>query len=242
MNIIWISSVDSTNTYVKEHADEVGPFVMVCAIEQTAGRGQRGNSWESQPGRNLTFSFYINNLGIAPGKQFRVSEAVALAMVALLREYGIEAKVKWPNDVYVGDKKIAGILIENSIMGNCIQRSVVGIGLNVNQTRFISEAPNPVSMANITGLNYPLEEIAEKAGLMLERYLKDIESEENARRLHEEYLGGMWRRDDSLYPFLDVASGSKLMARIEDVEPTGHLILNDGEGRRRYAFKEVAFL
>ena len=120
MKIKWIDKVDSTNTYLKEHPSEVPAGTMLAARTQKAGRGQRGNSWESEPGKNLTFSFRAENLPLRPSEQFAVSEATALAIVALLRDYDIEAKVKWPNDIYVGNRKICGILIENSIMGDMI--------------------------------------------------------------------------------------------------------------------------
>lgn len=235
----WLRSVDSTNTYIKEHRQDVEPMTMYCAVRQTGGRGQRGNSWESEPERNLTFSFLLNKLDIAPVEQFVLSEAVALAIVALLADYGIEAKVKWPNDIYVGNRKICGILIENSIMGPQITSSIVGAGLNVNQKVFLSDAPNPVSMFQLAGREFPLLEVAERLGIKFDVYLGRLGAKEE---LHKEYLRKLWRGDGRDYPFRDIASGEEFLGRISDVELTGHLIIAVGGLRRRYAFKEVGFI
>ncbi|MDE6431375.1 MAG: biotin--[acetyl-CoA-carboxylase] ligase, partial [Duncaniella sp.] len=121
----------------------------VSARRQTAGRGQRGNSWESAPGKNITMSILLRPEGLHPSRQFVISRAVSLAITGVLRRYmpASAVRVKWPNDIYVDDRKICGILIENVISSASIRQSVVGIGINVNQRRFLSDAPNPVSMA-----------------------------------------------------------------------------------------------
>lgn len=248
MKIKWIDKVDSTNTYLKEHPSELPAGTMLAARTQNAGRGQRGNSWEAEPGKNLTFSFRAENLPLRPSEQFAVSEATALAIVALLRDYGIETKVKWPNDIYVGNRKICGILIENSIMGDRISSSVIGAGLNVNQTIFTSDAPNPVSMLNIAlkSMRYPAEftefslrEVAEKLGALLDAYMARLGEPQG---LHSEYIASLWRGDGTLHPFRDTATGERFDASIKGVELTGHLLLDAPDGIRRYAFKEVAFL
>ena len=241
MNVIWIDSVGSTNAYVKEKAGEGPALTMVCARRQTAGRGQRGNSWESEPGRNLTFSFYIDDLDVAPAGQFVVSEAVALAMAASLAGFGIEAKVKWPNDIYVADRKICGILIENSIMGSRIARSVVGIGLNVNQSEFRSDAPNPVSMLQLAGHEFDLEEVARRVGENLEHYLSLLP---DAPALHNEYFGRLWRADGKPHAFLEAATGRVFDAVISGVAPSGHLLLQplDFPTPLAFAFKQLLWL
>lgn len=242
MKIEWIDSVGSTNAYVKEVAGVVAPMTMVCARSQTAGRGQRGNSWESEPGKNLTFSFYMNDLPVAPAEQFVVSEAVALAMAASLREFGIRAGVKWPNDIYVGDGKICGILIENSIMGSAVARSVVGIGLNVNQRVFLSDAPNPVSMARIAGREFVLDEVAEIVAANLQRYLDRLGTG-RIEELHREYHANLWRADGAAHPFREVSSGERFEAMVSGVAPSGHISLRDTGGQlRAYAFKEIEWL
>lgn len=244
MEIVWIDTTESTNSYLKEE-NRIAPMTMVCARKQTAGRGQRGNSWEAEPGKNLTFSFFFAPSGIHAARQFVISQAVALAMVDALRDFGIEAGVKWPNDIYVSDSKIAGILIENSILGETISRSIVGIGLNVNQTVFLSDAPNPVSMASLAGHSFSLKRVAETVACALQRQLEAISdlSSDKSNSLSESYYSSLWRADGREHPFLDAASGETFHASVAAVEPSGHLILKRSDGRRhRYAFKEVVFV
>ena len=158
MTIIELESVPSTNTWAKEHAEELHHADIVLTHDQTAGRGQRGNSWEAEPGMNLTFSLCLEPSSILPSEQFLLSEAVALGVAdAVAQALGLDTQqeeitVKWPNDIYAGNRKIAGILIEHSIRGNRIAKSIAGIGLNVNQRLFRSDAPNPVSMHQLTCL------------------------------------------------------------------------------------------
>lgn len=248
MKTIWIDEVDSTNSYLREHREEVPAMTMVAAHTQRAGRGQRGNSWESEPGKNLTFSFRIEHPELRPTEQFAISEAVALGMVEFLRTRDIEAMVKWPNDIYVDNRKISGILIENSILGDWISDSIVGIGLNVNQTIFKSDAPIPVSMIHAamrhthyppTFTEYNLRDVAASVGEVLETYVGRLS---DPKALHEEYKARLWRGDGGLYPFRDRANGERFEASIKDVELTGHLLLQTATGERLYAFKEVAFL
>lgn len=238
MAVRWIEKTASTNSWLREREGEVAPMTLVCAREQTAGRGQRGNSWESEPGCNLTFSFHFVPEKVRPAGQFVISEAVALSITELLALYGIEAKVKWPNDIYVGDRKICGILIENSLMGDRISRCIVGVGLNVNQLRFVSDAPNPVSMRQLTGLEYDLKEMAQTLAGIFERNLARCEDKE---RIHAEYKSRLWRGEGE-HLFREKGeggSGKPFWASIADIALTGELLLSNG---RRYAFKEVEFL
>lgn len=240
MNVIVIPSTPSTNAWLAENADSLEAPCMARAIEQTAGRGQRGNSWESQPGMNLTASVLLHPEGVEPRCQFVISEAVALAVVDMLAAYGVEAKVKWPNDIYVADRKICGILIEHSILGSAITRTIAGIGVNINQTLFVSDAPNPVSLAMLTGRHTSIAEAAARLGDALERRMAMTASPE---RLHEEFLARLWRGDGALYPFFDKLRGMEMQARIAGIDPDGMLTLADADGNtRRYAFKEVEFL
>ena len=151
-DIIWLEEVDSTNEEARRRISDIDNLSVVSAVRQTAGRGQRGNRWQSADGENLTFSivlkFGADQLeSMAASGQFVISEVAALSVVDFLARHDIEAKIKWPNDIYVGDKKICGILIENALKGNCLSHSIVGIGLNVNQTVFDPSLPNPTSMA-----------------------------------------------------------------------------------------------
>lgn len=244
--IIRLHSCASTNSYAAglPMPDRGSGLYFIVTDEQTAGRGQKGNHWEAEPGKNLTFSVLWKPVDVAPAEQFALSEAVALAVVDLLDENGIEAKVKWPNDIYVKDKKICGILIEHSLFGPEITRTIAGIGINVNQSEFLSDAPNPVSMTLLTGATYNLPDLLMNYADCLEKRLKKTETEEERELLHKEYKEKMWRGDGKFYPFRDVASGERYLGRIMDVESAGflHILPLKGEKEQRYAFKEVEFL
>lgn len=241
-----IDSCNSTNSVAASFPlpGRGEPVRFVATAEQTAGRGQKGNSWEAEPGRNLTFSAVWHPEGVAPVEQFAISEAVALAVVDLLSKYGIEAKVKWPNDIYVADRKICGILIEHSLLGNEITRTIAGVGINVNQEKFVSNAPNPVSMKQLTGVKYDLATLMREYAEALVRRLDIVAEAEGRRRHHEEYKSKMWRFDSTPHPFRDTASGKIYHGEILDVELSGmlHIRSFDDENRYRYAFKEVEFL
>lgn len=152
-DIIWLDSIDSTNEEAKRHISDIDNLSVLSAYEQTEGRGQRGNTWTSTPGENLMFSIVLkfspedSGLGDLDARdQFVLNEIAALSVVDFLQLHDIQAQIKWPNDVYVGSRKICGILIENSIRGNWLSSSIIGIGLNINQRNFDVNLPNPTSM------------------------------------------------------------------------------------------------
>lgn len=243
MKQLLIEETTSTNTLLKEHPDLIGPMTMAIALRQTSGRGQRGNFWESEAGKNLTFSFHFKPEGTAPAEQFAISEAVALAIAETLSAYGIEARVKWPNDIYAGDRKICGILIEHSLFGKEITRSIVGIGLNVNQREFRSDAPNPVSMWHLTGRKHDIESLAMTLGERLEKNLGIITTKEGKETTHRNYLGSLYRGDGLPYRYREASSGEEFMGIIRDVEPSGHILIEKESGTTgRYAFKEIVFI
>lgn len=222
-----IDRCESTNSALPRNAAH-GDALM--ALEQTAGRGQRGNSWEAEPGRNITLSLMLRPENLAAVRQFEVSEAVALGVSDLLMELGVEnVAVKWPNDIYVDDRKICGILIENALSGSLISHSIAGIGLNVNQRRFRSDAPNPVSLIQLTGREHDLRALAER---MIELILARLERGNN----HEDYRRRLWRGTGE-WPWR-TPDGEQFTASITDVLPDGRLRLS---GRPApYPFKSVA--
>ncbi len=242
MKIIHLEEVDSTNSYIMREIPNLEAPAMVLAHTQTAGQGQRGNSWESEPGKNLTFSIFYRSSQLPPMAQFSMSEAVALGVVDFLGEHGIAAKVKWPNDIYVGDRKICGILIRHSILGNSVDYSVIGVGINVNQMKFLSDAPNPVSMGQISGKAYDLSTLEIEIASIMERRLDSIRKSEDRGPVHEEFMGKLWRGDGNPHPFTDTATGETFMARIEAIASHGPMTLRLDDGSTRsYAFKEVIF-
>lgn len=238
--IIWVDEAGSTNSLLAEMArsGDAGDGDAVAARTQSAGRGQRGNSWESEPCANLTFSIMFSGRSYDVAKNFMVSEAIAIAVAEFVEsEIGVcgeKVSVKWPNDIYVGERKVCGILIENVLSGRNVERCIAGIGLNINQKRFMSDAPNPVSLYQIDGKERDLEDILERLVDMI-RYNMSV-----AESLHGEYMKRLWRRE-GFYPYDDNVRRERISARIADVLPEGHLVLELGSGERReYAFKEVS--
>ena len=239
-----IKETPSTNSYLAQLCKEgrAKEFHTVITDNQTAGRGQRGNSWESSPGKNLTFSTVLFPTALEAKKQFYLSMIVAFAVVDALSYYTDGFSIKWPNDIYWKNKKIAGILIENELEGKYIAQSIIGIGLNVNQEEFLSSAPNPISLFQIIGIPIDREEIFYKIlhAIMGSYIFLEKQSNLAASSIRTLYLQNLYRKD-GFYPFRNV--NETFMAEIQDIEPDGHLILKDEKGNsHRYAFKEVEFI
>ncbi len=232
--IIHIDETDSTNQWLKDYYSKEpgrkGESVAVVADYQTAGRGCGTNRWESERGKNLLFSLMIHPEDLPANKQFQISMAISLAIVDALGQLIGDLSIKWPNDIYWRNGKLAGILIENTLKGNLIKDSIIGVGLNVNQREFHSDAPNPVSLWQITGQETDREQL-----------LKDILNRQDFRvDLKECYMKLLYRRK-GFHPYTD--KDGVFMAEIAGVEDDGHLLLIDEDGKeRRYAFKEVTFI
>ena len=228
--IIHIEETDSTNRWLKAHGE--GTMVVV-ADYQTAGKGCGTNSWESERGKNLTFSMLIHPTDIPASQQFRITEVVSVALCEVLEQYIGDVSIKWPNDIYVGDKKICGVLIENRLQGNVIVDSIIGIGLNVNQTVFRSDAPNPVSLCQLLG-----REIDREA--LLHDFLETLETVSSSETTYSAYRNKLFRMGKQAV-FSDETG--RFEGTIQDVETDGRLLIKDLSGQaRRYAFKEVQFV
>ncbi|PZX11809.1 BirA family biotin operon repressor/biotin-[acetyl-CoA-carboxylase] ligase [Breznakibacter xylanolyticus] len=235
--------LSSTNSQMRHlmKSEPMEELSVVMTHYQTAGRGQAGNGWESERGMNLLMSVLLHPCTIEVHKQFGVSQAVSLAVAEAVRSFGINGVcVKWPNDIYIDDKKVAGILIEHSIMGATLADSVVGIGLNVNQLRFVSNAPNPVSMAQQLGHPIDLFEVFERVMTHLtQQYERLLNGDEHG--LTADYHQLMWRADSQLHRFKDDAG--EFDASIAGVDDIGRLVLMlPGGDHRAYGFKEVAYM
>ncbi|MDR1556526.1 MAG: biotin--[acetyl-CoA-carboxylase] ligase [Tannerellaceae bacterium] len=238
--IIRLKEIPSTNRYLRERIrDERLPEgSLVIAESQTAGRGQPGTRWESEPGKNLTFSLLLYPDCLPVNRQFLLSQITALAVKETLDAYTGDISVKWPNDVYWQNKKICGILIENNLSGSQLHSSIIGVGLNLNQMQFGSDAPNPVSLRQITGEECNPEEILDRFLQNFFRYYLLLlqEKEEMIRNAYKSVLF----RKEGFFTYCD-AEG-EFEARILDIAPQGHLILQVRSGEtRRYAFKEVSY-
>ena len=235
-----VSQTASTNTYLSRLAATLPGGTVIYTPSQTAGRGQKGNSWESEDGKNLTFSLLLKHPPVKARDQFYLSEAAALAVVeALKAEAGEGFTVKWPNDVYWQDKKICGMLIENSLDGTDIATCIIGIGINVNQERFLSDAPNPVSLINITDREHDLDALLKRVCSRIEEVVDSLDDDTAREELHQRYMAALYRNDGTLHPFED-AAGNRFMATVADIAPDGTLTLCHEDGTTHdYLFKEV---
>lgn len=233
--------VDSTNRYLRDEADNLWvngkDVVAVTAAHQTAGRGQRGNVWSSKMGENLLLSMLVrpgNSLEVA--NQFLLSQAVAVSLHAAMKCYGIETKLKWPNDIYVGNRKLAGILVELDYSGSSVEQAIIGIGLNVNQTEFPPMDRVPVSMKMLLGKDIPVEDVLRDVLLHFSHYYQEMRCgcKETVFAAYRELLFGLGEQRE----YVDAVGA--FTAVIEGIEPTGHLLLRRSDGTlSRYAFKEV---
>jgi len=239
--IVHLDSVDSTNNYaakalLTKSLKEGTVFAAAC---QQSGRGQAGSLWESETGMNLTFSIVLYPTQIVLSDQFAISMAVSLGVADFLTQFVGGVSIKWPNDIYVNDKKIAGILIETAISNGKFSQAIIGIGLNVNQEVFRSDAPNPVSLRNLTGKSYELSEMMARLCACLDgRYLSLTRYEH--LRLKQDYMKHLYRmgvwanyRDEK----------SEFEGKITGVESDGKLSVEARDGLLRgFYFKEVVFL
>lgn len=213
---------------------------IIWAERQTAGRGQRGHSWHSAEGESVTLSLVLEPTFVPIVEQFLLSEIAALSLVDTMREYGIECRIKWTNDIYVGDNKLVGILIEHSLMGDTLSRTIVGIGLNVNQHSFPAELPNPTSMAMERGTTFDRREVVERLMRNVERWYAVLERGDKAL-VERSYRELMYHLDEEhTYAY---ASGERFRATLRGVRASGELRLEHDDGIiREYAFKEVEFV
>ena len=239
--ILRVAETTSTNSLLHELVikESLLEGSVVVADFQTAGRGQIGNVWESEAGKNLMFSTVLYPTCIPANRQFLISQIAALSVKETLDSYTDHVTVKWPNDIYWKDKKICGMLIENDLMGRNISQSIAGVGININQEVFHSSAPNPVSLFQITGKQYDIFNILEHIMLRIQIYY-DLLQKNNTALITAQYERSLFRKE-GMYRYKDV--NGEFMANIVCVEPEGRLILEDEtQTKRGYMFKEVEYL
>jgi BirA family biotin operon repressor/biotin-[acetyl-CoA-carboxylase] ligase len=237
-NLIFLNEVDSTNNYAKQLVLSKAAVegTVVLAQHQKKGRGQQGNNWESEAGKNLLASIILYPDFLPAFRQFYLSKIASLALIDFFKTETNDISVKWPNDIFIKNKKVAGILIENAIQGQNVSSSILGIGLNLNQELFVSDAPNPVSLKQITGKNYIIKMVAEQIS-------------ENINYQYEKLKKGCYDEIDSAYFFqlfkanewaLYAKHGKQFEARIIGIGAFGQLILQERTGNiSEYMFKEV---
>ena len=243
--ILRVAETASTNSLLRELVikESLAEGSVVVADFQTAGRGQIGNTWESEAGKNLMFSLVLYPTCIPANRQFLISQIAALSVKETLDSYTDHVTVKWPNDIYWRDKKICGILIENDLSGHFIGRSISGIGININQNEFHSDAPNPVSLKQITGQEHDRYEILSHILKRVQIYYTGLQTEDGSTYTAEiaaRYARSLFRRR-GFHPYED--ADGRFSARLLRVEQDGRFVLEDENGKEReYLFKEVQYI
>ena len=249
---MYIKQTYSTSTLLRELYTEELPHLYTIRTDfQTAGRGQAGNSWESEEGKNLLFSALLRYNNIRATEQWRLSMLVAVALWEVLANYlpQEQLSIKWPNDIYFGDKKLVGILIENSLAGQYVGYSIAGIGLNINQTEWRSNAPNPISMKQITGQEYKAEELMNEWVHAMANW-----EAQSTEAIQTAYLQHLYRREGwhtyverevSVAPTAIAQSGIEgaFLAAFTGITPQGELILRTTNNEEKtYHFKQIRFV
>ena len=256
---MFIDETHSTSSLLRETYDDSLPHLFTIRTDfQTAGRGQAGNSWESEKGKNLLFSTLLRYPEVEAADQWRLSMLVAIAVreaiASILSPLAFRLSpltIKWPNDIYYNDQKLVGILIENTLSGRHIAYTIAGVGINANQTQWLSNAPNPISMKQITGEEYDLESILNAFLEAIQRWAKA-----STEQLREEYIQHLYRRT-GWHPYLErevsvaptniqlsaQAADGVFLAQWVDITPQGEWVLRLKSGEeKRYHFKQIRFV
>lgn len=236
---IFLPVCESTNSEAQQLLikNEATEGCTIITAQQTKGRGQRGNSWEAEPGKNITLSVILSPSFLPVRHQFHLNLAVSLGVLDLLHEQGLKrAKVKWPNDLYFEDKKLGGILIENTINSYFLQHSIVGIGLNVNQLVFKNN--KATSLAHELGVDLDLNVLVSRLLEFLEKRYLELRTGKIARLKHE-YLQALYRYQEQHFFMVD---GKQVQGQILGVAEDGRLALEVEKELRYYSLKEIAYL
>ena len=261
IRIKWFEELDSTSNELLRHIQDYDNLSVIAAVSQTAGRGQRGNRWLSKPGDNLTFSLLLrfpspsvrhsSSSSVRHSRPDRESfparEAMAVNCLAALAvrdhlvQAGAPAVIKWPNDIYAGNRKICGMLVENGLEGDALSWSVIGIGINLNQTEFPGELINPTSLKRLTGRDTDPAAFLESLCERIETLLPELETAEGRKRLREAYSIDLFRKDIQA-SYRDLATGTEFTGILRGITPEG-LVRIEAEGRERaFGFKEISYI
>lgn len=242
MKIIKLNATDSTNAYLKKLVNEesLENYSVVAALKQTSGRGQMGTVWESELGKNLTFSVLIRCENFKIVDQFYLSMAVSLGVLKAINDYvNNMLYVKWPNDILAEKDKISGILIENILQGSFIKYSVVGIGLNVNQKLFSSDVKNVTSLKKLTGAVFNKDEVLKKVVDSIKKYVQLID-QKDFDSLKKLYINELFKYNTPA--MFEDKSGIKFLGKIVDVSEDGRLVIElEDEKTRKFNLKEIKF-
>lgn len=238
-SVFKLMETDSTNTYVSKLPIDTPEGTIAYALNQIQGRGLGANYWESEPNKNLTFSILLRPVFLKAYEQFYLLKAIAIAVSDFVAMFTDKVSIKWPNDIYVADKKIAGILIENAIERDFLKQSIIGIGININQEKFSDKVPNPVSLLQLNKKEYNIEECLTLITDCIEtQYI--LLRDRNFEAIDKSYLSIVYRLNQ---PSVFSADGTKFKGTIVAVEPTGELVIKASSGEiRHFLFKEVEYI
>jgi BirA family biotin operon repressor/biotin-[acetyl-CoA-carboxylase] ligase len=240
-NIIYLNQVESTQSYIIEQdkGSKMKEFTVFCTFNQTMGKGQGEHKWESEKGKNISFSLLVRPKFILPSEQFVLTQIASLSVVDMLKKYiKDEVYIKWPNDIYVKKNKICGMLVQNNVIGNEFLGVYFGIGINVNQKNF-SFAPNPTSIAMETNKEYDLDVILNEFLSCFERRYNQLQ-QKNIEQLKKEYLSLLLYRNIIKHY---IYKGEEIEAKIKDVNEYGYLIMTTKQGKNLVCeMKELQFI
>jgi BirA family biotin operon repressor/biotin-[acetyl-CoA-carboxylase] ligase len=227
---IRLDSVDSTNNYTATLISGNSPEgTVVITREQTAGRGQRANSWVSEAGKNLTCTYLLRPKFLRISDQFILNKAIALATAKAIQQFVInyEVRIKWPNDIFLQNKKVAGILLETSLQGGHIVSCLAGIGINVNQQQFQAESGNPISLSEVLETELKLDDVLNKLSENMEVLYLQLKAGK-FQNIDSSYNSLLWKKDEKHTFYSD---GISFTAEVKYVDEQGCLHLLDEENQ-----------
>ena len=197
-NIIWYDELDSTNNEARRVLDALDNLSVIAAVGQSAGRGQGDHTWFASPGKNITATIVLKPENLSAGDYLFVTRVTTLALLSYLREHGVQARIKWPNDIWVEDRKICGILIENIIDGNRMKACLIGIGLNINEEGWPENLPNPVSLKEVTGKEYDVRHELQLLVGQISRHSEMLLSSDGRNYLEQEFARYVFRLPEGI--------------------------------------------
>jgi BirA family biotin operon repressor/biotin-[acetyl-CoA-carboxylase] ligase len=241
-NLVTLKEVASTNNFLKDllsNSKPVAEGTVIMAESQYAGRGQQTNRWHSEAGKNLTFSLLLKPAFLPLRQQFDLTRTISLGVVTALQSAtGLPIQVKWPNDIYYGDKKLGGILVENLVQGSVIKNSVIGIGLNINQESFPPEVPNPVSVKQILQKDYDLHVLLSQICNGIEAWYLKLKANK-LDEIRAQYLANLyWLNQERDF----VSDNVGFKGTITGVRDNGFLVLNTKNAEKEFTLKQIEFL
>jgi BirA family biotin operon repressor/biotin-[acetyl-CoA-carboxylase] ligase len=241
-NLVTLKEVASTNNFLKDllsNSKPVAEGTVIMAESQYAGRGQQANRWHSEAGKNLTFSLLLKPTFLPLQQQFDLTRTISLGVVTALQSAtGLPIQVKWPNDIYCGDKKLGGILVENLVQGSVIKNAIIGIGLNINQENFPPELPNPASVKQILQKDYDLHVLLSQICGCIEAWYLKLKANK-LDEIRAQYLANLyWLNQERDF----VSDNTRFKGTVTGVRDNGFLVLSTKNGEKEFTLKQIEFL